>query len=217
MSAFVPFGNVSLRAIMVVGLRAVENVGLRAYVFCWFWNLPVQGRCCQNFQLILTYCLFCRTHGRDSAILIGFVAIAPLASLHRHPRYKSPPFPYPLSYLGRVIELGVSRPKGIHGRWYADQCISATVSLSDCPRFLDSPRIHVDGLASMFRSRPSRSFGSTSPLFSGYTLSPNRDVYRENSGEVLPKFHLRRERSMEANLIYASSGGIRTYPSPIRW
>jgi hypothetical protein len=54
-------------------------------------------------------------------------------------------------------------------------------------------------------------------LFSGYILSPNQDVYRENSGEVLLKFHLERERSMEANLIYASSGGIRTYPSPIRW
>src|SRR5919201_4978521 len=40
-----------------------------------------------------------------------------------------------------VTELGVSRPKGIRGRWYADQCISATVSLSDCPCFLDSPRM----------------------------------------------------------------------------
>jgi hypothetical protein len=28
-----------------------------------------------------------------------------------------------------------------HGRWYVDQCISETVSLLDCPRFLDSPRI----------------------------------------------------------------------------
>jgi hypothetical protein len=44
-----------------------------------------------------------------------------------------------LSVLNRIIELGVSRPKGIRGRWYVDQCISATVSLSDCLRFLDCP------------------------------------------------------------------------------
>jgi hypothetical protein len=42
-------------------------------------------------------------------------------------------------------------------------------------------------------------------------------MYHENSEEVLPKFHLGREWSMEANLIYAFLGGIRTYPSPIRW
>jgi len=39
-----------------------------------------------------------------------------------------------------------------------------------------------------------------------------QDVYRENSGEVLPKFCLGEERSMETDLIYASAGGIRTYP-----
>jgi hypothetical protein len=37
-------------------------------------------------------------------------------------------------------------------------------------------------------------------------------MYQENSGEVLPKFHLEPEWSMETNLIYASAGGIRTYP-----
>ena len=42
--------------------------------------------------------------------------------------------------------------------------------------------------------------------------SPLQDVYRENSGEVLPKFCLGEERSMETDLIYASAGGIRTYP-----
>ena len=44
------------------------------------------------------------------------------------------------------------------------------------------------------------------------THSPLQDVYRESSGEVLPKFHLGKERSMETNLIYVSTGGIRTYP-----
>jgi len=32
-----------------------------------------------------------------------------------------------------------------------------------------------------------QSFGTTSPLFFGYTLS-EKDVYLENNGEVLPKF-----------------------------
>ena len=37
-------------------------------------------------------------------------------------------------------------------------------------------------------------------------------MYRENNGEVLPKFCLGEEWSMETDLIYASAGGIRTYP-----
>ena len=36
-------------------------------------------------------------------------------------------------------------------------------------------------------------------------------MYRESSGEVLPKFCLESERSMETNLIHTSAGGIRTY------
>ena len=37
-------------------------------------------------------------------------------------------------------------------------------------------------------------------------------MYRENSGEVLPKLCLGEERSLETDLIYASVDGIRTYP-----
>ena len=37
-------------------------------------------------------------------------------------------------------------------------------------------------------------------------------MYRENSEEVLSKFYLEEERSLETDLIYASAGGIRTYP-----
>ena len=40
-------------------------------------------------------------------------------------------------------------------------------------------------------------------------------MYRENSGEVLPKFYLGEEWSLETDLIYASAGGIRTYPHPL--
>jgi hypothetical protein len=41
----------------------------------------------------------------------------------------------------------------------------------------------------MVYSDPRQSFGTTSLLFSGYTL-PFKDMYLENSGEVLPKFCL---------------------------
>jgi hypothetical protein len=37
-------------------------------------------------------------------------------------------------------------------------------------------------------------------------------VYQKNSGEVLPKFYLGSERSIETDLIYTAAGGIRTYP-----
>ena len=50
------------------------------------------------------------------------------------------------------------------------------------------------------------------PFCSLDTQSPFQDVYRENSGEVLPKFCLGEERSMKTDVIYASAGGIRTYP-----
>jgi hypothetical protein len=59
--------------------------------------------------------------------------------LRHYPRYNSPLIL--IVVVDCVTELGVSRPKGIRGRWYADQCISVTVSLLDCPRFLDSPRM----------------------------------------------------------------------------
>ena len=63
----------------------------------------------------------------------------------------------------------------------------------------------------MVRSSSRWCFGIT-PYCSPDTHSPLQDVYRENSGEVLPKFYLGEERSMETDLIYASAGGIRTYP-----
>jgi hypothetical protein len=55
----------------------------------------------------------------------------------------------------------------------------------------------------MVYSDPRQSFGITFLLFSGYL---------ENSGEVLLKFYLGSDQTMETNPIYASSDGIRTYP-----
>ena len=45
-------------------------------------------------------------------------------------------------------------------------------------------------LVLMVYADPRRSLGIISSLFSGYTISFFRDVYLENSGEVLPKFCL---------------------------
>ena len=118
-------------------------------LFCRFCEPPRAGRFCRNFVLIVLFFLFCRAgpvrgesehlgtapprHCTDSPLLRYPVFTATLGINHLSS--------LSLLYLGRVTELGVSRPKGIRGRWYADQCISATVSLSDCPRFLDSPRM----------------------------------------------------------------------------
>jgi hypothetical protein len=38
------------------------------------------------------------------------------------------------------------------------------------------------------------------------------DMYLKNSGEVLPKFYLESEQSMETNPIYTTVGGIKIYP-----
>jgi hypothetical protein len=70
----------------------------------------------------------------------------------------------------------------------------------------------VDGVTcSTVYSSPRQSFGVTSLLFSGqYTLC--QDMYPENNGEVLPKHCIDSEWSMKTNPIYATAGGIRTYP-----
>jgi len=47
----------------------------------------------------------------------------------------------------------------------------------------------------MVHSYPRQNFGSTFPL-----------VYPENNKEMMPRFCLGWERTMETNLIYASSG-----------
>jgi hypothetical protein len=46
-----------------------------------------------------------------------------------------------------------------------------TISVSDCPHFFWIAHGYVDVLVSMFYSDPRWSFGTTSLLFYGYTLS----------------------------------------------
>jgi hypothetical protein len=94
---------VGLRAMfviyVVVGLRDMIGiyvvVGLCAMFFAGFGNLPVQGRCCRNFESTLTiFALFCRrTCGRDSATPIDFVGAAglPAPTLHHPTTRTSPP------------------------------------------------------------------------------------------------------------------------------
>jgi hypothetical protein len=67
----------------------------------------------------------------------------------------------------------------------------------------------VDELVSMFCSDPRWGFDTTFLLFSGYTLSlPGRVSGEQRGGaaKILSRI------SMETNLIYASTGEIRTYP-----
>jgi hypothetical protein len=46
---------IGLRAVVVIGLHAAVVIGLRAIVFfVGFGNLAMQGRCCRNFEWILT-------------------------------------------------------------------------------------------------------------------------------------------------------------------
>jgi hypothetical protein len=59
------------------------------------------------------------------------------------------------------------------------------------------------GLVSMLHSDLRQSFDITS-LFSPDTYSPYQDMYLENRGEVLPKFCLESEYSIETNPVYAN-------------
>ena len=125
--AFVVVGH---RAVCVVdGLRAEFVDGLRvvcvAFVpymccrpssrllSCRFWKPPRTGEVLPKFYTYSVVFLVlqsgsCR-RGLGVARRLHRLAIAPLACLHRHPRYKSPLF----LTLGHVTQLGVSRPKEI--------------------------------------------------------------------------------------------------------
>jgi hypothetical protein len=60
-----------------------------------------------------------------------------LALLHHHPRYN---LYFHILVVDHVNQVGVSRSKEIQFR-YAYLCISTNVSVSNRPRFLDSPRL----------------------------------------------------------------------------
>jgi hypothetical protein len=98
-----------------------------------FGKPPRAGEVLPKILLIVLFFFFCRAGatGGDSEDPKDPLASPP-------PRYNPS---IGIMVLGCITELGVSRPKVIRGRWYADQCIFATVSLSDCPRFLDSLRM----------------------------------------------------------------------------
>ena len=104
---------------------------------------------------------------------------------------------------------------------YATLCISISVSVSNCPHFLDSLIGCVDGV----RSHGLHRFKTKSRHHLLIVLRIHnllfRDVYLENSGEVLPKFCLRSVQSMRTNPSYASSrvglGPILTYQNWQTW
>ena len=73
-----------------------------------------------------------------------------------------------------------------------DLRISKTVSVSDCPLFWTA-RGCVDGVVFMFFFDPRQSFGTTSLLFSGYTLSLPGRVSGEQQGgaaEILSRIRV---------------------------
>jgi hypothetical protein len=70
----------------------------------------------------------------------------------------------------------------------------------------------VDGVSFHALLQSETEFWRHFPVVLHTIHSSYQDVYPENSGEVLPKFYLRSEYSMETNPIYATAGGIRTYP-----
>ena len=67
------------------------------------------------------------------------------------------------------------------------------------------------GLVYMVHSDPSQSFGITSLLFSGYTISLSGRVSGEQRGgaaETLPQIDVEHENQPQLHIL---SGGIRTY------
>jgi hypothetical protein len=54
---------------------------------CRFWKSPHAGRCCRNFLLTSLCLFFCRGHPSCCGSTLHRPVTAPLASLHRDPRY----------------------------------------------------------------------------------------------------------------------------------
>ena len=99
---------------------------------------------------------------------------------------------------------------------YACICIFITVILSNCPMLsMDSPSMcRLGSFSHMLCSGSDAEFHHCLPvvlrvhIVSAYC----RDIYQENSGEVLPKFCVgSRVEHGKTNPIYTYSGGIRTY------
>ena len=88
-----------------------------------FESLPVQGRCCRNLDLTLLcsfYCRRCYCNVLDS-------------SLCRTARWGIQDPSFRIMFVYPVWKR--------YGWKYTDLCISITVSVSNCPCFLDSPRM----------------------------------------------------------------------------
>lgn len=117
------------------------------------------------------------------------LAIAPLTSLHRHPRYN---LSFRIMVIYHVTYLGSPIRKRYDCK-YAELCISITVSVSNCPHFLDSPWIRKWGQFPWFAPIRHRVMASP-PCCSLDTQSAFQDMHLEKSREMLPKLCLRQEQ-----------------------
>jgi len=99
-----------------------------------FGYLTVQGRCCRNLQLTLL-CSF--VAGEAIARIIPHCPwlVTLQDSKVGHP---TPLFPYHVHILRNLARR---LPSERYGWKYTDLCISMTVSVSNCPCFLDNPRM----------------------------------------------------------------------------
>jgi hypothetical protein len=108
---------------------------------CKFWKPPRAREVLPIFLLIGLFifcrCLPSRCRSSCTASPLYRPTTAPLAWLHCHPRYN---LYFRTMVVDHVTQLGVSRSKEIQCR-YAYLCISTKVSVSNCPRFLDSLRL----------------------------------------------------------------------------
>jgi hypothetical protein len=129
--------------------------------------------------------LLLRENLHDAASPLHRPATAPLALLHRHPRYN---LYFRIMVVDHVNQLVVSRSKEI---WcgYVDLCISTNVSISNCPCFLDSPRLR-SGVSFHALLWSETEFRRHLQCVLGTIHSPCQDVYPENSEEVLPRICL---------------------------
>ena len=172
--------------------------------FAGFGNLPVQGRCCRNFESTLTiFCPFLQEEDLWEGLDDPDCLRRRCGSSCTASTYHCTDSPLP-RYPDLTGTLGIT-PLSVCGFWSCNlvRCLPFEKdTVGDMRTFAYlrpylfriihvfwTARRCVDRLVSMVRSGLRWCFSIT-PCCSLDTHSPLQDVHRENSGEVLPKFCL---------------------------